>query len=122
MSAHMEGNRIIHGCVDVRGVLTWPKRMLRYEINALVVCACGCGEMFPKFDAVGRPRQFVSGHNPPDAPTATAVLKAIGGGQRSRAEIIKAVGASTHAVATCLSKLKRAGRVRRVGHGVWEAA
>lgn len=25
----MEGKRIIHGCVDVRGVLAWPKRMLR---------------------------------------------------------------------------------------------
>lgn len=33
------------------------------EPNPLVYCACGCGEMFPRYDKVGRPRKFVSGHN-----------------------------------------------------------
>lgn len=33
------------------------------EGNPLVACACGCGEMFRRFDTGGRPRKFVSGHN-----------------------------------------------------------
>lgn len=33
------------------------------EGNPLVVCACGCGGHFLKFDNIGRPRKFISGHN-----------------------------------------------------------
>lgn len=33
------------------------------EPNHDVHCACGCGASFPQFDADGRPRRFVSGHN-----------------------------------------------------------
>lgn len=33
------------------------------EENLPVSCACGCGATFPKFDASGRPRRYVSGHN-----------------------------------------------------------
>lgn len=33
------------------------------EPNPLISCACGCGAEMPKFDAIGRPRRFVSGHN-----------------------------------------------------------
>ena len=33
------------------------------EINPLVVCLCGCGAAFLKYDRNGRPRKFVSGHN-----------------------------------------------------------
>jgi hypothetical protein len=33
------------------------------EGNPVVHCECGCGAAFPKFDASGRPRRFVSGHN-----------------------------------------------------------
>jgi len=32
-------------------------------INPLVICACGCGGQFRKFDAHGRKRKFISGHN-----------------------------------------------------------
>lgn len=31
--------------------------------NESARCACGCGSEFPRFDASGRPRRFVSGHN-----------------------------------------------------------
>lgn len=34
-----------------------------HEENPLVTCACGCGEMFPKYDSGGRPRAYVTGHN-----------------------------------------------------------
>lgn len=33
------------------------------EPNVPVICACGCGTSFPKFDKYRRPRRYVSGHN-----------------------------------------------------------
>lgn len=33
------------------------------EPNPLVACACGCGQVFRKYDHHNRPRRFVSGHN-----------------------------------------------------------
>jgi hypothetical protein len=33
------------------------------EPNPQVACACGCGTTFPRYDATGRPRRYVSGHN-----------------------------------------------------------
>jgi hypothetical protein len=33
------------------------------EINRLISCRCGCGEKFHKYDASGRPRVYVIGHN-----------------------------------------------------------
>jgi len=31
--------------------------------NPLIICACGCGRSFKKYDLRDRPRSFVSGHN-----------------------------------------------------------
>lgn len=33
------------------------------ERNSTVKCRCGCGQSFKKFDATGRMRRFISGHN-----------------------------------------------------------
>jgi hypothetical protein len=33
------------------------------EANEDALCACGCGGQFKRFDAEGRPRKFISGHN-----------------------------------------------------------
>lgn len=33
------------------------------EANPHVACACGCGVSFRRYDSLGRPRRFVSGHN-----------------------------------------------------------
>lgn len=33
------------------------------EANRAISCACGCRRRFLKFDASGRPRRFISGHN-----------------------------------------------------------
>ena len=38
--------------------------MLPNETNRRVLCACGCGGRFSLYDAYGRPRMYVSGHNP----------------------------------------------------------
>jgi hypothetical protein len=34
------------------------------ELNPTIACACGCGETLLKYDGVGRPRAYISGHNP----------------------------------------------------------
>lgn len=36
---------------------------MAYETNPQISCLCGCGSTFRKYDSVGRPRFFVSGHN-----------------------------------------------------------
>lgn len=33
------------------------------EPNTKIACACGCGSFFARFDAQGRSRCFISGHN-----------------------------------------------------------
>lgn len=33
------------------------------ELNTQIRCACGCGELIAKYDKLGRPRRFISGHN-----------------------------------------------------------
>lgn len=33
------------------------------EDNPLISCACGCAAQFMKYDGLGRPRNFISGHN-----------------------------------------------------------
>lgn len=38
-------------------------RQQPHEPNPIIACACGCGELFPKFDESGRPRAIVTGHN-----------------------------------------------------------
>jgi predicted Rossmann fold nucleotide-binding protein DprA/Smf involved in DNA uptake len=89
------------------------------EPNPTVACACGCGREFDRYDSSGRPRQFLPGHNPMPAPTTTAIIGALADGPKLRRDLIAAVGLSEHTVATAISKLKRAGRVEQVAHGVW---
>lgn len=43
----------------VRGV----GRRRHAEANPEVACECGCGARFARFDAGGRPRRFLPGHN-----------------------------------------------------------
>jgi hypothetical protein len=43
------------------GVLPWARAPK--PANAIISCACGCGQLFLKYDPHGRPRQYVSGHN-----------------------------------------------------------
>jgi hypothetical protein len=93
------------------------------ESNPEVACECGCRERFLKYDAQGRPRRFVPGHNPsPEATTQTAILEILKPGPTRRSDIIAESGLSEHAVAVCLSKMQHAGRVKNVAHGVWAVA
>jgi hypothetical protein len=69
------------------------------EENPTVNCACGCGGTFYRFDDNGRPREYMSGHNPPATPTQDAVLAALSPDQpRSRAAIAESSGVGPLAV------------------------
>ncbi len=94
-------------------------RRMPNEPNRVVECACGCGAKFDFYDAHSRPRQYVSGHNPQDSPTSNALISLLASGIESRAELIRRSGFGRRAVATCLSRLKRQGRVMKSGHGKW---
>lgn len=94
-------------------------RRVPHQENEFVVCECGCGEMFSRFDVGGRPRRFISGHNPPAAPTENAILAALDG-PLPRGVIAQRIGKTLRVTASALSKLKRKGRINRVGSGVWE--
>lgn len=90
------------------------------ELNPLIFCSCGCGDRFSRFDESGRPREFVSGHNPQPAPTKLAVLATLASGKRHVREIIAELGTSRHSIAVCLSKLKRQGLIEQKGRGTWQ--
>lgn len=89
------------------------------EPNATVSCACGCGQQFERYDDIGRPRRFISGHNPRSSPTADAIIAALQDGPLPRVRLIARIPTSKRAIACCLSKLKRAGRIEQAGHGIW---
>lgn len=55
--------------------------------NPIVFCACGCGEQFRKFDQVGRPRKYVSGHNTETKITPEFLLQFLGEGYSTVKEI-----------------------------------
>lgn len=90
------------------------------EPNREIQCACGCGAIFARYDAAGRPRAYVSGHNPQPAPAAAEIISRLQGGPRHRADLAKDLGKPVHVIAVALSKLKREGAARQVGGGVWE--
>lgn len=89
------------------------------ESNQRIKCACGCGKLLWRYDATGRPRSFLSGHNPNLANTPWAqerILKFLAAGPQRTGAIIVACGISGN---TLLSFMKRAGLVRHLKHGVW---
>jgi HNH endonuclease len=77
-----------------------------WEANCEVACRCGCGRAFLRFDAAGRPREYLLGHNAADrAPRTEAVLSAIAAGATTAADVICAVGGSPRATRVILSRL-----------------
>lgn len=93
------------------------------EANDDVACECGCGVAFARYDGLGRPRRFVSGHNESaPAPTRDAILSALADGPLARADLIAKSGRSTRAVAVKLARLAKSGVVYRVSRGVWARA
>jgi|ERR1700719_4032864 len=99
-----------------------PGRGLRNpgESNPIVQCECECGRSFEKFDDAGRPRRFVSGHNPPSsATTQDLIIETLKKGPATRQILATVVGTSTGAIACALSKLRKAGKAQPSIPGTW---
>lgn len=89
------------------------------EPNPVTFCACGCGKSFLRFDEWGRPRRYVSHHNPPQAKQRLAFLSAIKSGPLQVRKISAVTGQSLIACKVMASKLSMLGVVKRVSHGVY---
>jgi hypothetical protein len=90
------------------------------ELNYEVACSCGCGQRFLYYDQCGRPRHYISGHNPPSRPAQDAVLATFdGNAERRIADIVHVSGVKYKVVIWCLLKLREQGFVERVRWGVW---
>lgn len=88
------------------------------EDNPIIHCACGCGVTFNKFDDVGRPRIFISGHNGhEESPTQDEITAFILSGVCTRKEMLIASSRSKQALAVALSRMKREGKIVSIGRG-----
>lgn len=92
------------------------------ESNPEIPCACGCGTLFAKFDGSGRPRRYVSGHNPQPQKVLSSVSDALAGGPLHRDAIREITGQTRQGIAVALSRLRHAGVVAPSGGGVWGLA
>jgi hypothetical protein len=99
--------------------LPGSRRRLPGESNPTVLCGCGCGETFDRFDDTGRPREFVSGHNPVPSPRASAILARLADRPHTVTELAGLFGISRGAICTALSKLAGEGRATRIGRGLY---
>ncbi|MFA5379442.1 MAG: HNH endonuclease [Dehalococcoidia bacterium] len=113
VSSH-EAHRLLHR--SAKSILRLPG-----DQNPIIECACGCGVQFEKYDSVGRPRQYVSGHNPMVAPSQKALLDLLMEGPLRTRDLISLSGLTKTAAAMALSRLNEKGMIRRVKWGFWEA-
>jgi hypothetical protein len=74
------------------------------------------------FDDAGRPREFVSGHNPQPSDVSELVKNSLQFGPKSRSQIRQETGQTVGALATMLGLLVKRGEVVRVGRGLYSKA
>ena len=91
------------------------------EDNPLTHCGCGCGETFPRYDKSGRPRRFVTGHNPQQAEFQERLLISLKAGLFSADSLAAELGSTNQNVRNALSRLKAKGLANNVVKGRWEA-
>jgi hypothetical protein len=91
--------------------------------NDLIVCACGCGGEFRRFDDHGRPRRFVSGHNSRVLCESHAEILAYlrEHGEAKRGEIADALKRFADELDAPLAKLRERGLVTQPRWGYWAA-
>ena len=95
-------------------------RRLPDEENPLIPCACGCGQQITRYDKWGRPRKYVSGHNPIPAETQVEVLRALENGALHRKHIACIIGKPISSTSQALNELRTKNLIRQIGKGVWE--
>jgi len=89
------------------------------EPNLLVECECGCGAVFLRYDKAGRPRQYVSGHNPQRSITQDKILCILSRGALTTKTIRELLGISKSIANAALRRLHKKHRICRVRWGVW---
>ena len=89
--------------------------------NVMILCECGCGAEFEKYDVYHRPRRFIPGHNPIQAPAEEQLLELLrtSGRSLSNREIEKRTGRGMVATKCLLSRLKKRGKVTHRGRALW---
>jgi hypothetical protein len=129
---HLDGNRTnnVPENIEIAGSIAEhlflhrhnlrSERRKPYENNPIVNCQCGCGEEFLKYDAHGRPRKYILGHNPQSSPEADAILSLLTTkGITSRQHIAIECDKTIRQIAVALSKLKKQGLIQQKGRGLW---
>jgi hypothetical protein len=90
------------------------------EPNPDVMCACGCGEVFPRFDGEGRSRDYALNHYSRLAPAHDAILSALDeAGPMTKLQLAQVTGLSRESLRNALSRMKRRGTITNVTYGVW---
>lgn len=89
------------------------------EPNPVVTCACGCGETFLQYDDQGRPRQYVSGHNPHPLLYLDAILVALEDGPKTLPELGALYPDFAHRMKSICSKLAQRGEIKRLERGLY---
>lgn len=82
------------------------------EPNPLIKCECGCGEEIQRYDASGRPRKFVSGHNS-QRELQDAVLAALTQGPMRPVDLASLLGRSKTSISNVLGRMQAGGLVTR---------
>jgi hypothetical protein len=95
------------------------RRRRHGQPNELVTCECGCGALFLEFDAEGRPRRYISGHNQQPAPSQDAVRAALTSGPHGHDTLRALTGLSKSNLTNALHRLARKGAIVRVGCGLY---
>lgn len=90
------------------------------EPNVIIECECGCGTKMDKYDELGRPRSFISGHNPIPSPTQDNIMQILANGRASLHEIREMLGKSKSSISMAMQHLKKKGLVVVVGWGVYK--
>lgn len=95
------------------------ERRLADQPNPMMQCSCGCGEWFNRFDSTGRPRKFISGHNPSDSSKRDAVLAMAEDRKAIHTKLITPLLSSKQAAKVMLSRLVKEGKLIRMGRGYY---
>lgn len=114
VAADVAHHRILHRTVGFN--LRMPG-----EDNPTVLCDCGCGQSFLLYDDSGRPRCYVSGHNPQSSPVIDFIMQALDDGIKTLKQLAELHGNSKAVKAAC-SKLAKQHRIVRVERGVYGRA
>lgn len=93
-------------------------RKLADDKNPITQCQCGCGQWFNRYDETGRPRNFISGHNPHDRSRQEAFIIACGEGSRLN-EVATKTGQSLQAAKCMASKLVAEEKLERKSRGIY---